>query len=293
MSYLKSEFYTIDCLTNMLVGSGKANYGVIDQLVQRDAVTHIPIIHASGLKGAIKEFCTHNNKQDTTIISDGDIKKVFGSVKPKKDEAADVAKKATSTGEYKFLDAHLLYLPVRSDKRAFVHITCPLVLQQIINQINLFEPGSLSTDLNAFANLITDIDSHSEAYCFNGGLNEAILEDFEFKAAKHPAYVFHETLKKLFNDNIVITSNYIFQTLTNDLHLPVIARNHLENGESENLWYEQVIPRTSRFWFTMLKPSGEFIQAFDDLLIGENSVIQIGANATVGYGYTKINSLNF
>lgn len=283
MSFLQADFYTIDCLTNTLVGSGKANYGVIDQLVQRDAATHLPVIHASSLKGAVKEFCTHSTNTNGSVITNDDIRNVFGSVKSDKEN--------TGTGLYKFLDAHLLYIPVRSDKSAFIHITCPLVLQLLVQEMELFKKEKLVDELKKLFTLIND-NKKNEAYCFSDAQNEAILEDFEFKAVKHSSYKLSEVLNDLLGNEIVLTSNYIFQTLTNDLHLPVIARNHLENGESENLWYEQVIPRTSRFWFTLLKPVNETVNAFDNLVTEKNSVIQIGANATVGYGYTKINLLN-
>ena len=40
--------------TNLHVGNESVNnFGVIDQAIQRDAVTGIPCIHASSLKGAI------------------------------------------------------------------------------------------------------------------------------------------------------------------------------------------------------------------------------------------------
>lgn len=32
--------YFIQCITNMHVGSGDANYGIVDKLVQRDPVTN-------------------------------------------------------------------------------------------------------------------------------------------------------------------------------------------------------------------------------------------------------------
>lgn len=287
MNYLQADFYTIDCLTNTLVGSGKANYGVIDQLVQRDAATDIPVIHASGLKGAIKEFCTHER------LDDKDIYRVFGSVKPSATESKQQTSKDEDimTGMYKFMDAHLLCIPVRSDRRAYLHITCPLVLENITNQLQLFGKSSLVNDISTVACMINDNDSR-EAYCFNEALNGAILEDFEFKTT-HKSHELPELLKNLFGNEIAVTSNYIFKTLTNDLHLPVIARNHLENGESENLWYEQIVPRKSRFWFTLLKPQNEVIPNFDNKIVAPDSVIQIGANATVGYGYIKINPVNF
>jgi CRISPR-associated protein Cmr4 len=283
MSYLQADFYTIDCLTNTLAGSGKANYGVIDQLVQRDAATHIPVINASGLKGAIKEFCTHDG------LDEGVIKKVFGSVKPKKEE--EKKDDDTATGLYKFMDAHLLCIPVRSDKRACVHITCPQVLENLHNHLKLFGKEKLCTELNSVAALIANNES-TEAVYFDNALMGAILEDFEFTASTESSVTLSDELKNLFAHEIVLVSNQIFNTLTNDLHLPVIARNHLENGESENLWYEQVIPRKSRFWFALLKPESEKEPLFDNKMVADRSIIQIGANATVGYGYTKINTLN-
>jgi CRISPR-associated protein Cmr4 len=66
--------------------------------------------------------------------------------------------------------------------------------------------------------------------------------------------------------------------------LPVVARNQLDNGESQNLWYEELVPHESIFGFVVQVDADKSNQiAF---LAGINcKVIQIGANATVGYGY--------
>lgn len=72
-----------------------------------------------------------------------------------------------------------------------------------------------------------------------------------------------------------------FESLCSDDNLPIIARNCLENGESTNLWYEQVLPAQSVL-ATIIQTNGE-----DDLKELENAIVQIGANATIGYGYCK------
>ncbi len=72
-----------------------------------------------------------------------------------------------------------------------------------------------------------------------------------------------------------------FKALCSDDNLPIIARNCLENGESTNLWYEQVLPSQSVL-ATILQTNGE-----NDLDCLNGSIIQIGANATIGYGYCK------
>ena len=70
-----------------------------------------------------------------------------------------------------------------------------------------------------------------------------------------------------------------FQELCDDEHLPIIARNRLKNGESDNLWYEQVLPAKSVL--------GTIIETDDNTLIEalNGHLVQIGANATIGYGY--------
>lgn len=77
-----------------------------------------------------------------------------------------------------------------------------------------------------------------------------------------------------------------FTTYCNDDALPIIARNCLENGESTNLWYEQVLPSLSVLATVIVtKESGQM-----DLL--NEKIVQIGANATIGYGYCKFVKLN-
>jgi CRISPR-associated protein Cmr4 len=127
-------FYTVKCKTNMHVGSGKANYGVVDQLVQRDPTFQYPTIHASSLKGAIKEYCHGLDNFNFNM------KEVFGS-----DKTADgkTDHDTSQIGAYKFFDASLLAIPVRCDKRAFVHITCPNILRDLSEYLISFgSPGN-------------------------------------------------------------------------------------------------------------------------------------------------------
>lgn len=77
-----------------------------------------------------------------------------------------------------------------------------------------------------------------------------------------------------------------FTKYCDDDALPIIARNCLENGESTNLWYEQVLPSLSVLATVIVtKESGQM-----DLL--NEKIVQIGANATIGYGYCKFVKLN-
>lgn len=77
-----------------------------------------------------------------------------------------------------------------------------------------------------------------------------------------------------------------FTKYCDDDALPIISRNCLENGESVNLWYEQVLPSLSVLATVIVtKEDGQM-----DLLDGK--IVQIGANATIGYGYCKFVKIN-
>lgn len=69
--------------------------------------------------------------------------------------------------------------------------------------------------------------------------------------------------------------------------LPVIARNSV--GEQTNLWYEEVVPHKSIFYFAVVASTGEsenLLENFTDSV--REKIIQFGANASVGYGLCKV-----
>lgn len=80
--------------------------------------------------------------------------------------------------------------------------------------------------------------------------------------------------------------NTNLKEISKDENLPIIARNKLDNGESDNLWYEQVLPSMSVLG-TLICTNDERLETALD-----NALIQIGANATIGYGYCKFIKLN-
>lgn len=72
-----------------------------------------------------------------------------------------------------------------------------------------------------------------------------------------------------------------FEEYCSDDELPIIARNCLENGESVNLWYEQMLPQETILGTILLSENNLLRDTI------ENQMIQIGANATIGFGYCK------
>ena len=72
------------------------------------------------------------------------------------------------------------------------------------------------------------------------------------------------------------------------ISLPVLARNRLNNGISQNLWYEEVVPHESIFVFPVLadEKDTDCLNQFSEIINGK--VVQFGGNASIGYGLCKV-----
>lgn len=258
-----NKLFHITAITNLHVGSGKENIGVVDNLIQRDVITNRPIIHSSSLKGALLEHCNCETclKNKNNSNNEDPIKDIFGS--------------ESSAGKYRFFDAHLLAIPVRSNKTPYLMATCPSVINQYIKTFSLFGLNAPSIEMPVVTTPIVG----------NNNVNSAYIEDIEAKTSYNNSPIF-KSLEEIIGCDapIVLLSDSDFDTLCDDNHLPVIARNHLDDGESKNLWYEQVLPRYSVLYFPLIAYDKHF-ETFKGAL---NSLVQIGANASVGYGFCEL-----
>ena len=152
-------------------------------------------------------------------------------------------KSNTQKGEAVFFDAKLLYLPQQDDNTLFHFETTPNIIAMMNNRVKLF-----------------DSNFKYEAEKIVAGKPVVVLVDKEQK-----------------------TADKQFEDKCSDDNLPIIARNVLENGESKNLWYEQVLPAETVLYTIIQEKNDDLLNA----LVGDGKLVQIGANATIGYGYCK------
>lgn len=280
-----NTFYRMRAVTNLHVGSGETNYGVIDKLIERDAATGFPCINSSGLKGAIKQkFNDVDSKKLIEVFGSDSTKNKSKNSDRKATEKNQDKEDDTSQGKCNFLPAHLLALPVRSDKTPFFLATSPGLLKGFMdayediigskhNSYDLAESakghaGKCSLPLQA--NQKADLGQAGEA---SGGLPADFVTKLQtLLGTNHP---------------VAVISDELMIELCNDLNLPVIARNSLEDGQSKNLWYEQVLPRESVLYFPIMWDKDR--SADFDLTKG---MLQVGGNASVGYGFTKISVMS-
>lgn len=264
-----THLFRITCMTNMHVGSGGTNYGIIDNLVQRDPTTGYPTIHASSLKGALREFCGQHGK-----LKSEQVRHIFGS------DVKDGGER-TVPGNYRFFSAHLLSIPVRSNKQPYYNATS---VQSVNDFVTFCESLNIGLNADNKAALTDFAGLANSPLIFDGGSN-AMVEGKEAtqgtleKAKREKVETFIGSRPALYSDSD-------FEELMKGM--PVIARNNLENGISQNLWYEEIVPRQSRFYFAVMHDGNHF----DDFSTKiEEGMVQIGANASVGYGFCKITKM--
>lgn len=291
---MKTALYLIEAITNLHVGSGEISYGLVDNLIQRDVLSNLPVINASGVKGGLLEFMRSQKMNPDTI------RHIFGgSPEPAQKNESAASRQSDQTpksgdagsqpGKWRFFDASLLALPVRSDKTPYFLVTCPQVLDELRSK--MLQLGCEKTELcHKLASIITDNknigDDQAVKLTSSVIKTPVLLEDLEITLSD-PRHLTPE----LFGEApVLLISNKNFNKFCNDEHLPIIARNNLNNGISQNLWYEQVLPRCSRMvFFVMYDEADNPITEFDEKL--GSASCQFGANASIGYGFCKVSKL--
>lgn len=234
---MKAEVIKLKCITNMHVGNGEVNYSIVDNEVERDAITNYPIINASGVKGALREYCT---------VESGDkalVNRIFGS-----DGQGN-----STPGQLRILAAEMLAIPARASEgnSAFYLVSTGTAWERFLNCMELFEKTT---------------NVQKEPTPVKSGL---AVEGIPLRESV-----------KLGETEIYLLSEDEFRSIS----LPVIARNKLDNGISKNLWYEEVVPHESIFYFPVLGEDEKLLNQFTGLICGAAKVLQFGGNASVGYG---------
>ena len=278
----QSKLIFIRPFSNMHVGSGKSNSGKVDNLVQRDVLTEHPVIHSTSLKGAFRELLLNYLAPEVIDI-------IFGKGNEKKNGKESNSDNPNSAGQCDFFNAHLLTFPMRSDKVTYLHVTSPNIILDFLDKIKVLDIPS-DEKLVTILEKITGLSiNKNEPIVFDALLEGAKIENHNTIAQKCSTDQLNQNEQKQITD-FLGSPLAIFndENLTGFLKkkLPVIARNFLDNGQSKNLWYEEIVPRETLFYTIVTSPADmdTFYDAFDGI-----KQMQIGGNSSVGYGYCKIN----
>lgn len=277
---MESKFYGLKCITNLFVGNGDNSYGIIDNQVEKDPILETPIIPSTSLKGSLRDFFENNSDNNIKITE------IFGS------DAKET--KNTNSGSYSFFTAQLLFRPMRVSDGNFTYclVTTVDLLEKMVQMVSDLN-GDLPCDMlkaikkvkekmnnlkdkYGISNKDISVEGYDLEYCkedVNKDVNKAIdllLNIFEKFNLKNGV-------------PIVILKPEIFK----EIDLPIVARNQLEDGLSNNLWYEEIVPHESIFYFAIMYPdNNDSFKKFDEEL--RSNIIRFGGGASIGYGYCKI-----
>jgi CRISPR-associated protein Cmr4 len=284
------KLFKIKAVTNLHVGSGEQSFSVVDNAVQRDPVTNHPCIRASGLKGAFKEFYKSKVETEFKDKSEKDressVKAKLNPIFGREGKAGDSA--SGKAGEMRFLDARILALPLRSNKKPFYLATTREILLDLLETADLLgvAPGFTAADLPNPEEIHKDHANVSARDTDNGYVDtdNGYVEDLPMRKIEVDSKI-----NELFGEHdVAFFDHETFGQLTE--LLPVAARNQLDNkGQSDNLFHEEFVPRQALYTFFAIYPEADEPAPFQEFLEKlTNGMVQLGANASIGYGLCEI-----
>jgi len=197
----------LKCITNLHVGNGEVNYTIIDNEVEKDPITGYPIINASGVKGALREYFKSNNEL-SVLVND-----IFGS-----DEQGN-----NTPGKLKFFEADMLTIPVRasSGNSAYYMVSTKEALDKYIECCKIFFNKNIKYYEEPAENGITveGIDLHKKTIILNE--NIYLLDDEKFREISLPV-VARNKLDNGISKNLWYEEIVPHKTV---LYFPVLANN--------------------------------------------------------------------
>lgn len=276
---MKNHFYAVKCITNLHMGSGDTNFSIIDNEVQKDQITNYPIMHSSGVKGALRDYFKSLDKDSPHIGG------IFGSDRL---QSQKNNREKTRPGMLKFISAQMLCMPVRSaDSNMAYYLATSIELLKGFGDMYFAITGK--EPVQGFRNSIHALKEDRAYYRLRTGIK---VEDKEYATDSYGANSpIISLIKKFYPDEYDSSKLLILpHSCLSGIQLPIIARNQLDNGISKNLWFEEVVPHGSVFFLGVL--SDGTVSGDNELEFFHNQVkgklIQFGGNASVGYGLTQI-----
>lgn len=295
--------------TAVHAGSGQS-FGAIDLAIQRERHTEHPIIAASGVKGAVRDwFSKHRDfgKEHPAVQA------LFGP---------DTKNASEHAGAMAFTDARTLLFPVRSAKGVYALVTCPAVLARLARDLALADVRLLPEDpvtlkgLTALRHLAalkvennqvlgsnaTKVkDSHGvllEEYAYSFTADEAVADLATWLAENaFPTGAEYEPLRKRLAGHLLVLSDDSFTDFvrhTTEVQARVALNDKkTTTGDGGNLFYQENLPADTVLYSAALagddlsgKLNGQVKapEVLRQLATLDAQRIQLGGDETVGKG---------
>ncbi|HLA64854.1 MAG TPA: type III-B CRISPR module RAMP protein Cmr4 [Rhodothermales bacterium] len=292
--------------TGLHAGNGQS-LGAIDLAIQRERYTDFPVVAASGVKGAARDWFSRAPAGD----GPSNVEAIFG---PDTQNAGDHA------GAVAFTDARTLLFPVRSARGVFAWTTCPAVLGRFRRDLALAGHPDDIPELPKIEQDDTALTT-SDALTLDGWV---LLEEYVFRPQQEGAV---QTLATWLADHALPgeSPEYRFWAERLQTHLVVLSDNAFTDfvrhstevqarvkldpetkttsGPLGNLFYQENLPADTLLYTAVLaaddlrpaakRPNGRL--AADELLTEVRRLngqrIQLGGDETVGKGICAVRFL--
>lgn len=287
--------------TPLHVGSG-SSVSWVDKPIQRESHTGHPVVQATGVKGALRDWAERKETDGTPKFDKKKVDVVFG---PETDSEKFGGSLATT-------DARILFFPVRSFKGVFAWITCPLVLKRLARELmRAGEPELEKTVKELSTDILEDTAIVNKDCCpLLAGDNKLILEDYGFtakpeeavgKLAEYLQSYLPEIMRDRLTGSLVVVSDDTFNHFV-EFSTEVVTRIKIDNESGTaaggGLWAQELLPTDTLLYSMVLatkpKKSGMGIETADGILgflIGEvlnAKILQLGGDETVGRGLVRV-----
>ncbi|RJQ24343.1 type III-B CRISPR module RAMP protein Cmr4 [Candidatus Parcubacteria bacterium] len=298
--------FALVAITPVHPGAG-AGLGVIDLPIQREKHTGYPKIEASGIKGVLKDCYRPSTPYDKNASGWHKLETVLG---PKDGDRHDSA-----AG---FMDARILFFPVKSVNGVFAWVTCQNVLDKFQSMLELaglpladadgpislaaIGPNKIAADDAAIA---VEVSARKDVVLDDQVLMDARKEnDFSrFISWFADRFLSPDRLRhqrKGLRRQAVTVDDDLFSELVQQ-YTEIIARNSLsdETGTVEQgPWYEEYLPQETILYSLALagkptseNPPADMTDAAAVMKFLSDSwppLIQLGGNATIGKGFLRL-----
>lgn len=290
MSSIK-ELNLLRCLSPLHAGSGSA-IGIVDLPIQRESHTGFPKIESSSLKGSLRHLAYKKAANENEYI------KIFGN------EAGD--NELTQSGSLSISEARILSFPVKSLNKVFAYVTCPMVLNRLLQEQQVFYGDDLAVSYDHVKLEATECIVADNSMLVKGNvvLEEYVIPAKETKEAKEIGQVLDRLMKLngYLSERFVILSDDLFkQFVEHSTDINTRIRIVPETGIVEDgaLFYEENVPAETLFYtfFTYeetkqavdnkleLNLTSQSVKAKANEYFG--NVFQVGGNATIGRGLVQ------
>lgn len=324
MNYSKKAVVFFYAETPIHPGSS-GGWGAVDLPVQRESFSGMPVFHASGIKGAMRQYFEIQAKEKKT--GNDEIVDIFG---PPTDNASEHA------GCIAIGEARLLLFPVRSLYGIFAYVTCPFVLQRFLRDLkivgesnNLPESAIAGLQINQDEVLVAELPYNglkgNLLIVRPGNQNSVVFDEYFFKAKQKkdvskvaqyikdkcfPSVAEYSIWKEAFPGRLAVIHDDVFRDFTR-LGMEIITRNRIDDATGtaadKGLWTEEHLPSETILYSLVLcgdplmkkglKNAAavlDFIQKGNEpLILGlDGQRLQMGGDQTVGRGITMMRFYN-